>query len=121
MEHSDSNNKNKAKNWLYRFLKIKNRIPDCEADSFGREIPHNSIRRSLKKMHSRVKSCMFPQKQNTKSSFTIAETPCTSRVVVEQVEAEDEDLGRHITIFIYFSNSVLYDLYYIIRLELYSV
>lgn len=100
MEHLDSNNKNKAKNWLYRFLKIKNRIPDCEADSFGRETPRNSFRRSLKKMHTRVKSCMFPQKPNTKRPCTITEIPCTSRVVAEQIEAEDDDLGTHNYLFI---------------------
>ncbi|EFA00463.1 suppressor of cytokine signaling 6 [Tribolium castaneum] len=91
MERQGSN-KNKAKNWLHRFLKLKNRFQersDFDSDVYtkqGFEPPESkshrsSFRRSLKKMHTRVKSCMFSQENATpKRPVTISEVPCTSRI-----------------------------------------
>ncbi|XP_044269702.1 suppressor of cytokine signaling 6 [Tribolium madens] len=89
-------NKTKAKNWLHRFLKIKNRfqerssMSDFDSDVYKKQgfenseskSHRNSFRRSLKKMHTRVKSCMFSQESTTaKRPMTISELPCTSRIL----------------------------------------
>ncbi|RZC38975.1 SH2 and/or SOCS box domain containing protein [Asbolus verrucosus] len=99
MDHPESN-KNKAKNWLYRFLKIKNRLhdrPELDPEVYNRDVvlravespeatnctrTRSSFRRSLKKMHTRVKSCMFPQKPTMSTHYTtIGEIPCSSTIL----------------------------------------
>jgi suppressor of cytokine signaling 7 len=94
MDHPESN-KNKAKNWLYRFLKIKRSLQDRSSISevdpsiYRREVLEHSESRShrhsfrrsftLKRWHTKVKSCMFPQEAPTpKRPVTISEAPCTS-------------------------------------------
>lgn len=86
-------NKKKAKNWLHRFLRMKNRfqdrssVSDIDPDMYRKQsfenpdpkTHRNSFRRSLKKMHTRVKSCMFSQDAIPKRPVTITEVPCTSR------------------------------------------
>lgn len=71
----------KAKTWLHRLLTLRLNDEDTEiylrrydSPSFHR----SSFRRSLKKMHSRVKSCMFPQEVAMKRPITITEIPCSS-------------------------------------------
>lgn len=79
---------------MHRIFKMKSRLQDrsnrsdSDGETFieGVEIrPHrNSFRRSLKKMHTRVKSCMFSQEVVTpKRPVTISEVPCTSSRVIQ--------------------------------------
>lgn len=106
-------NKNGAKNFLYRLLKKKQRPTDSPAESaktedhpketpilenpnFGCTRTRSSFRKNLKKMHTRVKSCVFPQKsQNCRqldipssSSMTELERPppVPPRVIAVQLE-----------------------------------